>query len=98
MKLVFLFLFICPALILAARSESKFQFWETSGFFRGFNSGYWSSHDDYAKTLEDITAMKDTGANLIKLKNTSFKPVIPINRIPREFKVKTYTNRAHQSQ
>ena len=67
LKLVFLFLIICPALVVAARSESKFQLWETSGFFRGFNSGYWSSHDDYAKTLEDIRAMENTGANLIKI-------------------------------
>ena len=66
-KLVFLFLFICPVLAIAVKPENKFQLWATPGYFRWFNSGYWSSHDDYAKTLKDITAIKDTGANLIKI-------------------------------
>ena len=36
-KLIFLSFFICPVLVIAAKSENKFQLWETSGFFRGFN-------------------------------------------------------------
>ncbi len=67
LKLVTVLIFISPGLVLATKSENKFKLWKTPGFFQGFNSGYWSSHDDYAKTIKDIMAIKNTGANLIKI-------------------------------
>ena len=66
-KFVFLFLFLFPALTVSAKQPNKFQLWENKGFLRGFNAGYWSSHDDYVKTVKDIKDIKKVGANLIKI-------------------------------
>ena len=66
-KFLFLFLFLFPAITVSAKQPNKFQLWENNGFFRGFNAGYWSSHDDYVKTVKDIRDIKKAGANLIKI-------------------------------
>ena len=60
-------LLICPGTSSAAGAVDKFQLWNTPGYFKGFNAGYWSSHDDHEKSIKDILALKATGANLIKI-------------------------------
>jgi Cellulase (glycosyl hydrolase family 5) len=65
--LVAIFLFSCPNNTIAKSPDNKFGLWKKPGFFRGFNAGYWSSHDDYAKTIKDFRAIKEIGANLIKI-------------------------------
>ncbi|BCS95725.1 hypothetical protein DSLASN_13570 [Desulfoluna limicola] len=50
-----------------AGTVDKFQLWDTPGYFKGFNAGYWSSHDDHEKTTQDILDLKATGANLVKI-------------------------------
>ena len=48
-------------------SNKKYQLWLRPSFFKGFNAGYWSSSDPYAKTLKDIKDLKKIRANLVKI-------------------------------
>lgn len=50
-----------------AQQLSKMQKWQQPSYFRGFNIGLWCSDSDCEKTQQDITALKNSGANLAQI-------------------------------